>query len=370
MQDRLQDCDPRFSYEITFPADGPRPAPRPNALLTVSDNNKIVTVFPRDAKAIALDPPTAAMTLRGTGVEKFQEFLKTGKPINFAPGELTRFASDFDFLLPAGAQPVETWRLQVSQSQLPKYCLRVTFGAGADAIVYDLVEFATMRLGQDEAELRSTTPLPFQISVVLQFTGRGTINYRAAMVGFPVTAVHRATTAIKTTTKTGVVELYDLVAEKRFFRLHTTGNAPPWLDELEELAATAVRVGEFYGKTLIWPTAVTMSDGQSLARLRGLIDGLPASVNSANMTITKVVQSSRAELEEPVGHAVFQVFLPVEEHRVFGVRIATTPVMVINECHIVNDDEYKAFVRDAPLGTTMQVRLKRSRGIIQSLPVL
>jgi hypothetical protein len=43
----------------------------------------------------------ATFTLKGSGVDKFQEFIRTGKAQDFAVGELATFSSDLSFLMPS-----------------------------------------------------------------------------------------------------------------------------------------------------------------------------------------------------------------------------------------------------------------------------
>jgi hypothetical protein len=361
---RLKDRDARFTYEITFGNDrGPETGMRqPGLLVSVTDQQKTINVFARDVQALELSPAKATFTLQGPGVERMHEFLRTGKPQETAPGELTSFSSDLDFLLPRSAEPVTTWRLMMnpSKDQLPRFSFRVTFGEGADAVVYELVHFQTVRRGTEEAELRSTTRLPFEIQILVEFAGRGSVSFRPQLAGFPVQQVHRATKAIRAVTGASTFELYDLTAGQRFLKLHTGSDCPVWMQSLERFAAEATTVSEFYGAKLTWPSETTKADVETIHRLRELIDGVPIPVKDISARLTKLAQLPDAEIQDLLKKPVFRF-----EHAVsglvqpFGAAIVPGSIeILVDQCRVMNKDDFSQFLLDAPLGTDFTLEIQ------------
>jgi len=372
--DRLSDRAPRFTYEVIFhPKTDPVKAPAPaGLLLRVSDGEKAINVFARDPESIRRAPPTAKFKLQGTGASQFREFLETGKPVEITPGDLVEFSSDFDFLLPDDIGPVSEWRLKVEQKieNLPKYSLRVTFGREPDAVVYDLIRCQTVRLGQKVAELQSVTKLPFEMTLLLNMDAKGTgaVHFSEKLAGAAVAEVQRWMTAMTAMLKAGECELYDLEAGRRFLRFECSGNLPDWVKQTADIADAAVKVGTFYGVDLRWPAALTVSDLETLHRLRELMTGIPIPLESVHLTITKFVQLPEAAIKENLKQSVFCYEYPaVGAVTVFGTSVAPGPlnIMIVGG-RLRNSAAFAEFLRDAPIGSSIAVDIVIPRGAIAS----
>ena len=55
-------------------------------------------MFARDVEALNLNPPRARFTVTGSGVDKVNELIRSGRAQVIGPGELVDFTSDFAFL--------------------------------------------------------------------------------------------------------------------------------------------------------------------------------------------------------------------------------------------------------------------------------
>jgi hypothetical protein len=372
--DRLSDCAPRFAYEVIFHpnAESLRTPTQAGLLFQVSDGQKAINVFARDAESIMRDPPTAKFKVQGTSASRLLEFLETGKPVQTTPGDLVAFSSEFDFLLPDGLGPVSEWRLKVEQKieNLPKYLFRVTFGGEPGAVIYDLISFQTVRLGQKEAELRSVTGLPFEMTLVVNFGANGNVgvHFSEKLAGAAVTDIQRWVTAMAAMVKTGECDLYDLESGTRFLRFHPSGNLPDWVKETADIANVAVKVGSFYHMDLRWPNELARSDVENLRRLHELISGVSMPLQRVLMKLTKLVQLPKAAIQEILKPSVFCFDYPsTGTVTLFGKLVAPGPLKItIHRGHLRNPASFAKFMHDAPIGSVFNLDIRSPMGAIVS----
>ncbi len=302
------------------------------------------------------------MTLAGPGAQKVSEFLRTGTPQELLPGELTSFRSDLDFLLPNDIEPVSSWRLLVNtpKEQLPTFSFRITFGDANNAVVYELVQFQTVRRGTDEAELQSTTPLPFAIQLILRFAEKsGSVNFSDNRAGLSVQQIHRMANAIVAMTNANTLDLYDLRLGKHFLTLATSGDCA-WVRTLAEVTAEATTVASFYGVDLRWPAEDTREDLGTLHRLRELIEGVPIPITKVTMRLTKTAQLPHDQIRELLKQPVFRFERDTHDHiRCFGRLIAPGPLeIILSQCRIAHKNEFQEFLLHAPQGSEFQLNIQ------------
>jgi hypothetical protein len=363
--DRLTERGPRFAYEITFHANtGPAPAStRPGTLLTVQDSQKTISVFPRDINSLKLDPPSVKMTVEGEGVTKFRKHLDTGYPLEFSPGELTAFSSDFDFLRPSDAGPVADWKLSVKQSpeSLKQYMFRLTFGDGDAAVTYDLVRFQTVAAGQKQVELQNITRLPFTMRIVLDISGggKGQMHLAENLPGCTGKEIERAAAALGAMSTTGILDIYDLELGQHL-KVHPDDARAPWSPDLMAIANAMVAVESFYGRMLVWPASVTPQDLSNLDRLNQLISGIPVTFNDIVINIIKTVQLPAASVPNAAGSGHFSLDYPTQGSvTVFGIDIASGTLRVTTMSGRVRDKAaYENFLYRAPIGTGIDLALE------------
>jgi hypothetical protein len=364
--DRLTERGPRFAYDVTFHANtGPVAASaRAGSLMTVQDDHKTISVFPRDVDSLRLNPPSVNITLEGHGVTKFREHLDTGHPLEFAPGELTSFLSDFDFLRPSDAAPVTEWKLSVKQApeSLKQYMFRLTFGDGDDAVTYDLVKFQTVAAGQKQVELRNTTKLPFSMRIVLNLANKcaGHMHLAECLPGCSAKEIERGAKALALMSKTGILDIYDLELGKRFLQVHPEDARPPWLPELSEIAKAMVAVESFYGVALVWPASVAPLDLINLDRLNQLISGISVTFSDICINIVKTVQLPAALVPNAVNNGQFALDYPSQGSvSVFGIDIAIGALRVTTMSGRVRDKAaYEEFLYRAPIGWSIDLALE------------
>jgi len=356
---RLEKMDARFSYAITHARNqilnGPPP---PGSLLTVTTDHTIIHVAGRDQEALKANPPKVHFTVRGTGVEKFFEHHRTGKPVKFTSEELIGVTSDFDFLMPTERASM-TLEVKPALSQ-PTFPLRVTFGKGNGAFTYEYILFRRTAAGTEEATFESATPLPFLIAIVLRDDGSGNVHFNERWNGHDVHEVGRMIKAIITAITDHEVDFYNLSIGKRLFRVSLNGELPDWLPNYDRFLDDVCAVANDYSVNLTFPEVITHQDNRAIAFLRSLQGGLSATIEPITLSLDKVAHAQQDGLAE-TGEAAFMLEIPElpEEIIVFGKRVLTGPLQyVIPKARVREIDEYREFLTTAPIGSTISLTLE------------
>jgi hypothetical protein len=377
LTDRLNDLGPDFAYEVAFRSNtGPMlDATRAGALLTIQNDERITHVFARDPERMSRNPPRTRFTLQGEGATKFMEMMDTGRPFETEPGEIVTFSSDFDFLMPADVAPVSEWRLSVQQDRaaLKEYLFRLTFGRDADAVTYDLVKFRTVSAGQKEVQLRSTTKLPFAISLKISLVGDGggSMQFSEQLAGFNAEEIDRGASAILAMIKAGELDIHDLETGKRFFRLYSDATAPEWISELPHIVRSMLKVNAFYGTRLVWPSSISEGDLTVLKELDNLVEGVPAPLESFRLTLTKAVQLPPAVIRDSVKSRSFRFcHSPQDAVALFGTSVRPAPLQItVSNGFVRNRRQFESFLRNAPIGSSIVLQVSSPFGaIINAMP--
>ncbi len=333
-QQRLRDRDSRFAYEITFGGDlgTPPRAPRPGLIMSMTDQDKTVDVFARDVDALKLSPPKFKFSVKGSAAEKMMELIRTGRKQEFGPGEITNFHTDFAFLAGIGNDsPVEPLMMQVGPSAASQSMpLRVTFGVGSEAVVYEWMEFKVVRAGTEELELMGGGGGPFRLRLILGPTQNpGTVTIEMVFVNSEVRSIQKIMRAMRVATTAKYFELYDLRQGKHIVRGNLF-NVPEWDPKLQRLVDDAVLVADRYRVELRLPAEVTDADAENLIWLRDLANGDLRSAGDFSMTVVKGTENEPALLQLFAGSGV-AVRLAHGEYeptpQLFGVKVATGPIV-------------------------------------------
>jgi hypothetical protein len=354
---RLKDRDARFTYEVTFGGDrGPQQRPpRPGLMVSVTDQDKTIDVFARDVDALRLSPPQLNFSVKGAGVEKMRELLRTGRSQEFGPGEVANLSTDFSFL--AGSDPIEPLKLQLgpsgSSQSIP---FRVTFGDGSDAIVYDWMEFKVLRRGTEEMELVGSGGGPFRVRLTVG-QGQGNVSIEEDFVNAEVRSVQKLVKAASALKTGEYFELYDLKQGKRAFRAKLF-DVPDWDTRLQALVADAVFVADRYKVELRLPAVVTPTDAENLILLRDLANGEFTAQGEFSVTIVKGSENEAGLLQLLAGSdAAIRLeregYEPIPQ--LFGVTIPTGPIVVeAKKARLKNCDQARDAFQRANLGDDVE----------------
>ena len=225
---RLKDRDARFDYRLTYLPEQETQFESTGQIVTISDENCRLDVFPRDVEALRIDPPRVLLTLDSSATDKLRSAIETGSEVTLESSEIKNVESTFDFLFPnaANSKPQEIRIGPSDTTKNKRLKFRVTFGTGPSAISYALVEFKVTKHGTKQIELTgSNAAFPFAMTIVfpLPFAAEAaaTLNMSYKLSGHRVLAVKKFLDAIAELNKSSEIELFDIETEKLFLR----GNA-------------------------------------------------------------------------------------------------------------------------------------------------
>lgn len=362
---RLEDADARFAYSVTYRRDI-RPAatsqPQPGLIASISDETKTIDVFAKDVEALKLNPPKVEFTVTGSGADKLNDFIRSGRPQVIEPDELLDFTSDLSFFGPPKDQ-VEGAKLLIGPMAggLPPLLMRVTFGSGADAVVYECIRFESTRHGKEEAEFESSGTLPFRMSLVINFSGTGSVHFERHCAGADVRAAQKYLRGVKAMFRSGDLEMYDLEHGTTFLKPRMSGTLPGWFSAYDSLVSDAVAVADFYGVNLKMPEKPTCDDLRSLKLLKGLIEGMPLTVDDISLGLTKCADVGAAQTETVRGEGAYLLTVPEYSIRpmLFGVPICTGPVAYhVPRARVDDADEICRFLLTAAIGEGIKLTLR------------
>lgn len=297
---RLRDRDARFDYQITYLPERPLPIDNRGQILTVTNEDTRIDVFPKDVEALALDPPRFRFSLSPSGASKLKKSIETGLPADFGPDEVKNFQSSLDFLLPEGTQ--SAGHVLVKPSEIMggrRFTFRVTFGSGSHSISYPSLEFAVVRAGTKESELSTTdTDLPFQLAIVLEMPPEGP-SQRVPIKGrFSVThqfpgrsarTIKKFIDAMRALRQSREIELYDVRHESLFFKatLELEERSTGYL-QFAQLIDELAEVSERLDIDLRLPESLKEEDVENLPVLLELIRTGKATLSVTSLSATLV----------------------------------------------------------------------------------
>lgn len=292
----LERRDPRLSFELQFTRNR-RPQqflPKPGLLASLSDGTKTIEAFARDVQALQLSPPGGSFKLSLEGLKKFQEFERTGRPQTLNPTELRSFTSDFDFLLPEEQGPFQARELRVERSAgtlPPPIPIRLTFGSGPAAVVYDYLELKFITLGKEEAELIGSGGVPFELKLRLMFDQtQGNFEFFRQFEGHTVREVLRFMNGFRQLSETGTLELFNLSSRKIFFEAKVDPNSiTAWSAELEKWIEALAEVSQQYAVELPYSETLSLEDRFAFTLLKGFIDGIYIPITTFEFQFRKEV---------------------------------------------------------------------------------
>lgn len=281
--DRLERGDARFRYELVVsPEQAPKPSPA--SWFSVQNGSILINAYPRDVKALRDDPVHVQVRLKDTGVEKFQEFLRTGRETNFTMDELVSAHSTLG--LPGLSEQVQPLSFQLgNRSGIKPMPYRVTFGVHPHEVVYNHVALRIASVGTEELHLTSEGRLPFTLHFVLR-DKVGHFTIEESLPGAPIGAVKKYSDALLALRDGGQIELYDLDEDRVLGRFQNNGDVVPILDEwMLRLVTDMARVAIAYGAPLVLPESLSREDEWNLQWLVCLLDGTMPSLGEVTTEV-------------------------------------------------------------------------------------
>ena len=302
--ERMKERDARFNYQIIYDGDlGPvsrQPHPLPSGLVaSLSTGMKTINVFARDVQALAANPPTFRLSLKGTGVQKALQFWKTGIQQEFNSEELGPVTTDFPLLssfLQSGNPPARLIAGPPPALTNRKRFVRVTFRKpGEPPIEYSAMELRPNRVGAEEAEfICGKRNLFFDIAVVMPFPldrqGHPTITIRhARYLGADVRQVKKFLDALTALRAGGELEFFDLEAEAVFATVGGAtldGENPAELG-FHQMVSDLAQIAERFRVEIRLPSDMSDEHLESIVFLKTLIEGGSLPIENISAVLIK-----------------------------------------------------------------------------------
>jgi len=301
--ERLRAKDPRFLYEVTIGGErGPEafpPPPEPGLVAAITDGRKTIKAYVHDGQALSLDPVGFSITLAGTGIEKMDLLVRTGESQQLDAEEIRDFSTTIPLLSHLGLAPGGFDLSFGSASASRPIPLRLSFVGGDERVIYELLEFYTMRAGTDEVEISTRNDdLPFEIRFVFPTPSMQTtmckVHIRKQFAGKDVRQVRKAVAAFRLLEAGIEIELYLLRQEKILgrvrlppFKFDLPHQTIVWLDMLAS-------VSEKFGVCINLPSAgqTSRQEYEFVSLLYALATGGTLSMDQISTTLVKSVENS------------------------------------------------------------------------------
>lgn len=362
--------DPRFSYVASFTRNRPPRAAKlqPGIIASVFDGNKQIDVFARDIEAVRLSPPQGKFHLSVSGAKKWNEFVRTGRPQHIEAKEFLGYSSDFDFLLRTGpSDQIDTKSLYIAPTPgtlPPSLPMRLTFGSGPEAIVYDFVEFRVMSHGTEEVELLGSGPLPFEFRLTIDLKhSSAKFELLENYDGVDFRELAKMSRAIQQLSQTGQFQIYSLRQNASFFR----GAVDPksvqnWTPEFAAWVNALATVSVAYGVPLRFTETWTQEDRRSLILLEGFLTGISLPISNLTFSLIKDDSMEPAWTNTISGEfAWFHAIVPEFPERLglFGIPIPTGPVhFSVQHGKLADAAATLSRIREAALGEPVSMTIQ------------
>jgi hypothetical protein len=366
---RLKERDARFDYRLTYLPEQQTPFESTGQIVTISNENHRLDVFPRDIEALRIDPPRVLLTLDSAATEKLRSAIETGSEVILGSSEIKNVESTFDFLLPngAGSKTQELWIGPSDATRNKRLKFRVTFGTGPSAISYALVEFKISKLGTKQIELTgSHETLPFTMTIAFPFPltaeATGTINISHKFSGHRVLAIKKFLDAIAALSKSSELELFDLEREKVFLRFNA--NLEKFLEvpsSAMELFDNLAEVARSLSPDLQIPESLNPEDLQALPTYLELahIGSAKLGVAEVSLTLVKDLNRESVFLDALTAESNFKIeFEKYHLPQLLGQDIPIGPgALVFERTRVANPEKVRREYLQAQNGETIVVRL-------------
>jgi len=347
--ERWKDRDARFNYQIVFDGDlGPPPLPHgpvpAGLVMSMWKDGKTINVFARDVASLRANPPQFTTTIKGTGLKKLDEFVRTGATREFEIDEIGPISSDWPVMSDI-ANVTSAFKLRVGPSPLltnRKRNVRLEFVStgGTETIRYELMELRPVRAGTDELEFSlSGNNVPFSISVVLSIllgTSGFTFHLDAAQRNPKI--IKKALDALNLLRPSGQVRLFDLETEKYF--LDSISSVPD--ETLQDARRRALindvaAIADRFGVDLNLPDKITEGDFETIFLLKQYMENGTIKLDDITFVVTKS-EENRDLLPQQFALGRFFFRFTNMRHEplpvLFGTPVDTGPVVVETEAEI------------------------------------
>jgi hypothetical protein len=369
--ERWKERDARFNYQILFDGDlgPPRQTSSPAGLMmSIRQGDKTVNVIARD-QSLKTNPPQFSTVFKGTGVKKYEVFVKTGVSQEFETDEVGPITSDWPLLSDVSNVP-GIHKLSLAMSPVVtnrKRSVRVDFVGknSCETVRYELMELRPIRMGQEEFEISlSSKNVPFKLSLVLptQPTGDATFTVENDWAQREFQAIKKSLDAFNLCRPSGTIHIFDLEAEKHL--LDVTINLPsetPQQEARRSFMNDVVTIAAHFGVTLKLPDKITKDDFETIYVLKQYMENEYLELDNISTVVVKSEENQELLprlLASGKGAFRFENMQAHNPLKLFGTVIDTGPLTVEGDLEINDLVPTLQSFQEAEIGTGVKMSFK------------
>lgn len=366
--------DARFNYQIVFDRDlGPRThvstSIQPGLMLSIhKESGRTINVFARDLESLRADPPNFTTTFTGSGIQKFEKFVKTGETQEFETHELGAIKSNWP-LMSDMTNSENTHKLVLAQSPVllnMKRSVRVEF-IGEDharQVRYELLDLKPLRIGTEESEISiSGKNAPFRLSLAIPNPPRGNaaINIEYDWVHREPKEIQKSLDAFNLLRPSGKISIFDLETEKILLEANVClPDETPSSIRRRELVADATSIANHFGVNLKLPERIEREDFETAHFVKQFIEKGMVNLDTISMVVIKSKENEHLLSQQLGGGKGFFRFENIMQAApiLFRTPINIGPVVMETEAEINDLAETLLRFREAAIGAGVQISMK------------
>jgi hypothetical protein len=354
-----QEKYPGYEFSVTtgFPADK-------SPILSKSRGSRVEM---RIANPAALrTPPTMKVSFVGEGASKAYEYLRTGRPQTWQPGEISSLHHDIPFI-PSFDSKDLIFSVGAAIDPNPRP-VRVEIGNPAD-IVFELMTMAISRRGFEEIEQEikaDNEPLVFTIVYSPSGATEFQLSLSWTFSGFSAWRSERAVGAIDSILRGSPIRIVDLREDQPILELPVNPSPPesdPFGPDARKLISLCGQIEEHFNVRFAMRFELTEQDKEELRVLDCLLNQKEfAPTFSATLQVEKAngerLQNQLAAMQGTEFSAFYEVSNFAGAFEVFGTKIPADSWGISSRCVFeVSKLDKKAF-EDGPEGFSVSCRVR------------
>lgn len=273
-----------------------------DAIASIFQPGMRIDLLAKDRREYEKNPMTFHLKLQDTGVKKFLKAMETGRAQRFTAGEFGGLKMNLElFSSPKDVPNTQTLVIKpLAGRTVP---VRVTFGVGSTAVVYDLMTHRMVRSGTLESHSileGKDVPFVMHFRVKRKPTLAMNMTIKPQLKGRSIRFVKKFVQMKRALWESGQVEVFDLGSGSVVFAgklpLAPASNTEMWFGRLvDDVAAIA----DFLGIDIKWPREITEADIDLLLMLKLMIEKKSYG-SGANFTGVVVKTSENTNFVETV----------------------------------------------------------------------
>jgi hypothetical protein len=218
------------------------------------------------------------ISLQNTGVKKFLKAMETGRAQTFTEGEFGNAKMSLE-LFPSFDGPATAQKLMIKPVAGKIIPVRVKFGNGPTAVIYDLMTHRIVRAGTLEAHSTlagKDVPFAVQLRVKRKPSLTAKMTIEPQLNGKSIRFVHKFVQMKRALWESGQVEVFNLESGAVSFTgrlsIPNASNADIWFGRLVDDVTT---IADFLRVDLKWHRNITKGDIDLLVMLKTMVENKP-----------------------------------------------------------------------------------------------